>query len=242
MTAAWLEFWDGSRAPYINARHKDVHFRLIAHDIAQLVPFPRARVLDYGCGEALHADIVAAAAGELVLCEAAPRIRAGLTARFDGNEVPRRNPKIRVIAPEEMERLPEQSFDLIVLHSVIQYLSPNDTQALFFAFHRLLQPNGRLILGDVIPRQGHAWSDALALLRFAAANGFLIATIGGLIRLLFSDYRSLRARLGLARYGESEIIQMLSTAGFAPQRADKNIGHDQARMCFIALASSTGRF
>jgi hypothetical protein len=94
----------------------------------------------------------------------------------------------------------------------------------------------------VIPRQGHIWSDALALLRFAAANGFLMATIGGLIRLLFSDYRSLRAQLGLARYGESEIIQMLSTAGFAPQRADKNIGHDQARMSFIALASSAGRF
>ena len=65
MTAAWLEFWDGSRAPYINARHKDVHFRLIANDIAQLVPFPQARVLDYGCGEALHADIVAAAAASL---------------------------------------------------------------------------------------------------------------------------------------------------------------------------------
>ena len=156
MTGAWLEFWDGARAPYINARHKDVHFRLIAHDIAQLVPFPHARVLDYGCGEALHADIVAAAAGELVLCEAAPQIRARLTARFDGNELARRNPKIRVIPPEERERLPEHSIDLIVLHSVIQYLSPNDTQALFSSLRRLLQPNGRLIIGDVISAQGHA--------------------------------------------------------------------------------------
>jgi hypothetical protein len=106
----------------------------------------------------------------------------------------------------------------------------------------LLQPNGRLIVGDVIPRWGSAWSDVLALLRFAAANRFLMAAFGGLVRLLFSDYRRLRARLGLARYEEGEIIQMLSAAGFAPQRARKNIGHDQARLAFIASPRSAGRF
>jgi SAM-dependent methyltransferase len=233
MTAAWLDFWDGSHATYINARHKDVHYRLIADDIAALVPSPRARVLDYGCGDALYAPIVAAAAAQLVLCEAAPRIRARLAARFDNGEAGR-NPKIRVIAPEEMERLPDHSFDLIVLHSVIQYLAPGETEALFSAFCRLLQPSGSLIIGDVIPPHGRAASDALALLRLAAANGFLVATLAGLVRLWFSDYRSLRGRLGLMRYEEAEITQMLSAAGFAPQRARRNIGHDQGRLAFVA--------
>jgi SAM-dependent methyltransferase len=241
MTAAWLEFWDGSRTTFANSRHKDVHFRLIANDIAQRVPFPQARVLDYGCGEALHADIVAAAAGELVLCEAAPRTRARLTARFGGNQGTGRNPKIRVIAPEEMERLPDHSFGLIVVHSVIQYLTKNETEALLSLFQGLLQPGGILIIGDVIPPRGRASSDALALLRLAAANGFFIATLAGLVRLLFSDYRSLRGQLGLTRYEEGEIIQMLSAAGFAPQRAPKNIGHDQARLAFVALPRSAGR-
>jgi len=90
------------------------------------------------------------------------------------------------------------------------------------------------VIGDVIPPRGGAASDAFALLRLAAANGFLVATLGGLVRLLFSDYRSLRGRLGLARYEEGEIIKMLCAAGFAPQRARKNIGHDQARLAFIA--------
>ena len=39
-----------------------------------------AAVLDYGCGEALHADIVAETAGRLILCEAAPMVRAALAA------------------------------------------------------------------------------------------------------------------------------------------------------------------
>ena len=47
MTSAWLAFWNGSHSIYVSARHKDVHYRLIAKAIAALVPRPHARVLDY---------------------------------------------------------------------------------------------------------------------------------------------------------------------------------------------------
>ena len=53
----WLAFFDSRHFLYVNARHKDVHYRLIAKEIAALVPAPDARVLDYGCGEALHAEL-----------------------------------------------------------------------------------------------------------------------------------------------------------------------------------------
>ena len=114
MTPDWLAFWDGPHSIYVNARHKDVHYLLIAKEIAALVPGPRAHVLDYGCGEALHADIVAAAAGELFLCEAASGVREGLADRFAGQR------NIHVLAPHEAARLAEHSLDLIVLHSVTQ--------------------------------------------------------------------------------------------------------------------------
>ena len=90
MISDWLAFWDSPHSIYVNARHKDVHYRLIAKEIAALVPGRHARVLDYGSGEALHADLVAAAAGELLLCEAAPGVRDGIAARFAGqSENPR---------------------------------------------------------------------------------------------------------------------------------------------------------
>ena len=123
MTSAWVAFWNGSHSIYVNGRHKDVHYRLIAEAIAALVPGRDARVLDYGCGEALHADRVAAIASEVLLCEAAPHVRAGIAVRFA------KNAKIRAVAPDEVERLPEHSLDLIVLHSVAQYLEPEDTAA-----------------------------------------------------------------------------------------------------------------
>jgi hypothetical protein len=126
----WLAFWDRPHCIYVSARHKDVHYRLIAKEIAALVSADGARVLDYGCGEALHADLVAAVAAELVLCEAAPSVRAALLRRFGGN------PKIRVLAPHEVTRLLEHSLDLIVMHSVTQYLTRSGTSALLTLFHR----------------------------------------------------------------------------------------------------------
>jgi hypothetical protein len=38
MTSAWVAFWNGSHSIYVNGRHKDVHYRLIAEAIAALVP------------------------------------------------------------------------------------------------------------------------------------------------------------------------------------------------------------
>jgi SAM-dependent methyltransferase len=228
MSAGWLTFWDSSHSIYVNARHRDVHYSLIAQQIAALVPSPRARVLDYGCGEALHADRVAAAASELLLCEGAPRVRAGIAARFADNA------KIRAVAPEDVERLADHSLDLIVLHSVAQYLTPDELAKLFALFHRLLSAGGVLVVSDIIPPDVAASTDALALLRFGAENGFFVAAVAGLVRTVLSDYWRLRTRYGLTRYGEAAMTEKLAAAGFAAQRAPRNIGHNQARMAFTA--------
>jgi len=228
MIADWLAFWDKPHAIYVNARHKDVHYRLIAQEIAALVPSSSARVLDYGCGEARHADVVAAACGALALCDGAPSVRAGLAAHFSGNA------KINVLAPDEVERLPQGALDFIVLHSVAQYLSAEQLRALLATFRRLVAPGGVVLISDIIPPEFSAAADVMALLRFAAAHGFLLAALGGLFRTLFSDYRRLRARYGLAHYSAADMLALLSAAGFAAERAGKNIGHNAARMAFFA--------
>jgi SAM-dependent methyltransferase len=228
MTTDWLAFWDGPHSIYVNARHKDVHYRSIAKEIAALVPGPQARVLDYGCGEALHAEIVAAAAGELFLCEAAPGVREGLADRFAGQR------NIHVLAPHEAARLEEHSLDLIVLHSVAQYLTAGGASGLFGLFHRLLKTGGMLVVSDVIPPKVAAATDALSLLRFGARNGFFFAAVWGLLRTLLSSYWKLRSQLGLTRYTPAAMIEKLKAAGFDAKLAPVNIGHNQARKAFYA--------
>ena len=228
MKSDWLAFWDRPHCIYVSARHKDVHYRLIAEEIAALVAHREARVLDYGCGEALYADLVAEGSGKLMLCEAAPSVRAGLEKRFADNA------RIRVLAPHQIARLPDHSLDLIIMHSVAQYLTAAGTSALFTLFHRLLKPAGLLVVSDVIPPKVPAATDAWALLRFSQANGFLFAALWGLLRTLLSDYWRLRSRLGLTRYAKAAMIEKLNAAGFAAQRAPDNIGHNQARHTYYA--------
>ncbi len=127
----WLQFWDSPHSIYVSARHKDVHYHQIAQDIAALVRTPNARVLDYGAGEALYAHIVAAASGELLLCEAAPTLRTRMERFFAAD------PKIRVLTPQKLKELPNHSLDLIILHSVAQYLTNSELDDLLTLFHRL---------------------------------------------------------------------------------------------------------
>lgn len=224
----WIAFWNAPNSIYVNPRHRDVHYRTIAEDIRSHVPSSDARVLDYGCGEALHAGLIAEASGALTLSDAAPAVRAALAQRFAGK------PKIAVRSPEEIAELPEGSFDLIVMNSVAQYLARDDLDALLNLFHRLLAPGGAFVLGDVIPKHVSPITDAMAMLRFAAREGFLVAGVFGLVRTAFSDYRTLRSRLGLSLYDDAEITAILRSAGFSPARAPKNIGHNPARMTFVA--------
>lgn len=225
----WVEFYDFKHSViYVNARHRDVHYRTIAEDIRGYVPSPEALVLDYGCGEATSAHLVAERAGHLTLVEAAPNVRAALTARYDGSD------KIDVLTPEQALARPDARFDLIVLHSVAQYLAPAELERLLVQFRRLLKPSGLFVLGDIVPPRFAAPAAALALLRFGAKNGFFFAALGGLMRIFVSDYLKLRAKVGLSHYTEPGMLAKLSAAGFRAERAKRNIGHNQRRMTFLA--------
>ena len=228
LVSDWLSFWDRPNSIYVSSRHRDVHYRLIAEQIVAFVPAPDACVLDYGSGEALHADIVADSVGELLLSDGAPRVCAGLAARFV------RHAKIRALTPEDVERLPDHCVDLIVLHSVAQYLTSGQTQTLFALFRRLLKSSGMMLVGDVIPPNVSSATTAAALLRLGAVNGFLFAALRGLVRTAFSDYRRMCSSFGLASYTETAMRELLAGAGFAAERTAKNLGHDQTRCAFVA--------
>jgi len=208
-----------------------VHYRTIAQDIVPYVPSPTARVLDYGCGEATSADLVAAVCGQLTLAEAAPNVRASLIARYAGNA------KVTVATPDDIKAMPAGSFDLIVMHSVAQYLTAQQLSDTLATFRRIVKPDGMVIVGDIVPPKLAAPYAALALLKFGAQNGFLGAAILGLIRIFFSDYMRLKKTAGLSHYEEPQMLATLKAAGFKAARAELNIGHNQRRMTFVARPS-----
>jgi SAM-dependent methyltransferase len=224
----WVAYYDSNHSIYVDARHRDVHYARLADAFVGYVPTSAASVLDYGCGEALHAGRVADAAGRLTLAEAGSAVRARLIERFKDN------PKIVVISADQVASLPPQSLDLVILHSVSQYLTAQEFERTVALFHRLLRPGGLLLVGDVVPPATSVVSDAFALLRFGWQDGFFFAAAVGLIRTFFSDYWRLRTQMGLTRYSEQAMAAKLAALGFAVTRAPINLGHLATRMTFLA--------
>ena len=229
---SWRDFWNADTPIYVNDRHKTVHYQRIAADIERLLPGPDAHAVDYGCGEALAAERVAARCGHLYLCDGAELVRNRLRQRLAAVA------NVTILSPEEFDTVPERSIDLIVVNSVVQYLSQEQLGACLAQWHRKLEPSGRLVIADVIPHGIGPLTDATALLRFAAANGFLTAALTGLVRTFFSDYRRMRAQLGLAHYNEAEFLQILRDSGFTAERLSWNFGHNSARMAFAASVAT----
>src|SRR5262249_61869352 len=112
----WIDFYDSAHPIYVNARHRDVHFQRIAEDLAAYVR-PGASVLDYGCGEALRADILAAKAGRLILVEPAAGVRARLAARVGAH------PKIEVRGAGRPRAVPRRPARALTLALVAQWLT-----------------------------------------------------------------------------------------------------------------------
>jgi ubiquinone/menaquinone biosynthesis C-methylase UbiE len=224
----WIDYYDSTHTIYASRLHRDLHFKLIAKDIIGFITSPDAVVLDYACGEALSAAEVAAACGKLDLAEPAPGVRGRLIARFAPNT------KIRVRSLDDLQKMEEKSVDLAVMNSVAQYMTPAELDSAFEVIRRLLKPGGRLIVGDILRPEVGMIRDVMALLRFALTHGFLRHALIGLVSTALSDYRQLRARVGLQRYSEAEMVEKLAASGFAASRAHFNIGHNPWRMTFVA--------
>ena len=224
----WIDYYDSTHTIYVSKRHRDVHFETIAADIIRYIPSPDAVVLDYACGEALSAPKVADACGKLILAEPAPGVRGRLIARFAPDT------RIRVRSLDELRGMEEASIDLAIMNSASQYMTPDELDWAFDTLHRLLTPSGRLVVGDILHPDVGMLRDVLALLRFGARHGFLKDALVGLVRTALSDYRELRTKIGLQRYTEDEMIEKLAAAGFVAKRAPDNIGHNPARMTFVA--------
>jgi ubiquinone/menaquinone biosynthesis C-methylase UbiE len=223
----WIDYYDSTHTIYASKLHRDLHFQIIARDIIGYISSPDAVVLDYACGEALFAAKVADACAKLYLAEPAPGVRGRLIARFAPNT------KIRVRSLDDLRKM-DEAVDLVVMNSVAQYMTPEELDSALAIVRRLLKPNGRLVLGDILrPEVGMA-RDVLALLKFARAHGFLKDALYGLASTALSDYRQLRSRVGLQRYSENEMIEKLARAGFSTTRAHQNIGHNPWRMTFVA--------
>lgn len=224
---SWREFWNGEHRPYVNARHSILHFEEIAHQVAAFIPGPDAAVLDYGCGDALAAPLLASQCRHLYLFDAAPKIEAALRRRYSASD------NILVLSEPALAALPDASLDLLICNSIFQYLTREECRALVIFAAKKLKLGGKILVGDVIPPHVDKVADSLALLDFAYRGGFFFAALRGLMMRNFSKYGQPRPSAGLTTFSIPDMLRLVSIQGFEARRIDHNIGHNRTHMTFI---------
>jgi SAM-dependent methyltransferase len=229
----WQEFWNTDPPIYVSERHKVLHYRALSEDFLALLPQGPITFMDFGCGEALFAQrLMEKGAKQLILCDSSERIGEMLQNRF------RDNPAFAFCSPQDL-RDPEKAplsagLDVIIAHSVAQYLPKPELEEILALFFRFLKPGGMLVLSDLVPPTLSAFQDVRSLLSFAAQGGFLIQACLGLVRTLLSDYRQIRRTIGLSHYSSNEAQNLLEKAGFTVQNLSHNPGHNAERLAFRA--------
>ena len=169
------------------------------------------------------------------MVEAAPNVRAALTARYAGDKTDHRaHARAGGGAVRRLLRFHRHAFGGAVFERR-RARAPADNVP------PLLKPDGLFVLGDIVPPKLAAPAAAATLLRFGAANGFFWAALAGLLRIFVSDYLTLRKTIGLSHYTQAAMLEKLKAAGFSAQRAARNIGHNQWRMTFLGATRVTRR-
>jgi SAM-dependent methyltransferase len=233
---SWLSYWDAPNKSYVSERHKQAHYDVVFAGVRPHLPAgPDGIVLDWGCGDALAAERMAKLCGTVLLYDAALSTRERLRERCGGH------PHIRILDDTALDDLPESSIDLVVVNSVIQYLSAEQFDETLALFHRLLRPGGAFLLGDIIgPGTGNS-THVTTFLRFAWRKGFLLAAIAGLAQTFASPYRTLQQRVGLASYTSPQILQLLTKHAFIAERLPLNIAVSAHRSAYLARKQHAGQ-
>ena len=232
--STWLQFWNQEQSIYVSRRHLESNYRSIADDFLTLEPNGHGKtLLDYGCGDALATPRFVAAGYHVILFDPAELMQQK-ARRFEGKNV---------AVYHTLDEIPAQTADIILIVSVLQYLSKIETREMLKRLRSFLKPHGVLYVADVVPPDASMIRDVYSLLSAGLHNGFFFAALVGLAETFFSDYRSLREKAGFTTWAESDFLALLSQNGLAGERLEKNIGHNQGRMTFrivIAASSSLG--
>jgi len=224
----WRDFWNTEHKIYVSPGHKKAHYEAIARDVLELLPPNRPLILlDFGCGDALCAPAFVAEGLEVLLYDPIPFVQERILKSFANKS------HIKVLA-ENVDDIHSNSVDVVLINSVLQYISKKEFESLLPKFKKIMKADGLLIIADVVPDDVSVLQDVISLVRNAWRHHFVFPAVRGLIATFFSDYRSICRNQGFTTYSEKEMLEILSRYHFTAGRKRHNVGLTPHRMTFCA--------
>jgi SAM-dependent methyltransferase len=222
---AWESYWEGlSDEQQLFREQSEEYFRNLNSTVRL---DPQARVLDFGCGFGYVAEVLAPRVGELFLWDASANMRRRARLNLAGHQ------NIQFLDLSDPKSLPDElQFELILVNSVVQYMTFDEFSAWLLRWRNMLAPTGRLVISDLIPPDYPAILDVVDLLRFSARRGFLVRAIWQAFSEIWR-YWGVRSVRPLSRVGRENLSQQAKDAGLTVSCLPLNLTHFKKRLTAV---------
>ena len=228
----WDSYWEelDGRARVFREQSREYVMNLLSK-----VPLPpEVCVLDFGCGFGHVAGSLAPMVGEISLWDASTNMLRH--ARRNVSGIP--NVRFADLDPDTWDG-GAAAFDLVLVNSVIQYMTQDEFAQWLIVWRRVLKPDGRIVISDVIPANYDSLRDFTDILRLSARRGFLRQAIfDGLHEI--AGYARKRQSRPLTRYDRGDLIRHAERAGLTVEFLPRNLTHFPRRISMLLTHTSKG--
>jgi trans-aconitate methyltransferase len=191
----------------------------------------RERVLDFGCGFGFITAMLASKVQELHFWDNSD----GMLARTAKSMSRLPNAVAADLSNAELDV--EHQYDLIVINSVIQYMSEEELAAWLKRWHYKLDVGAAVLISDVILPRSAFFREVYDSLKFAAGEGFLLRTLwqdGG----QFLKYLITRKQAPMSRYSQEYFSSLAQNAGFDVEILADNLTYRSSRFSAVLRRSA----
>jgi cyclopropane fatty-acyl-phospholipid synthase-like methyltransferase/ribosomal protein S18 acetylase RimI-like enzyme len=223
----WKTYWEGltDSQRIFQVESADYVRRLSTEKLLN----PEDHILDFGCGFGFVANQLAANVQQLSLWDASVNMRQRARLNVAGHQ------NIQFLQRSDLfESPPKNEFDLILVNSVVQYMTDAELNFWLATWRECLTSEGQLVLSDLIPDDYQSRWDMLDLLRFSLRHGFLFRVVQEGMKEI-KRYRGMRHALPLKRFTREELIQRAADYGLSVRFTPQNLTYRQKR--FTAVLS-----
>ena len=218
----WENFWNQKHSFFDFTYTKKLQKKSTQNNISICPNIQGKKILDFGCGYAHGLDIFLSShiIEQLILYDKSEYCYENLKIKYEKNK------KIKIIKNLDDLIIENLKLDVIIVHSVIQYIEINELKEILNKFNLILNDSGIIIFGD-IPDKNTKLNDLIDLLKFSIKERIFIETIKNIIQFIF--YKN----YGNLIYYSEEILKNIIYKKFKLEKLDKNIGISRKRNSFI---------
>ena len=186
-------------------------------------------VLDFGCGFGHVADALAPKVREVHIWDESENMRIQASRNVSHHR--------NVVLCEAMnssEFLSDRQFDLILVNSVVQYMSIHDFSCWLGKWGSLLTTEGTIIISDIIPLRSSPFLDLASLVTFSVRHRILFQAIREGFKM-WRNWGKINKAQPLQHYSREGIRRNVEAAGLRAVFIKRNLTYRRGRLS-VALS------